>query len=71
MQNLNRPGAREQPTAERSLIAEQAQALLSGKEAWKQTPAKDEWVDVGEPEEVETDVDVSPRGVSQSEKRGE
>lgn len=36
------------PTPERSSMAEQAKALLSGKEAWKPASERDEWEDVGE-----------------------
>jgi large subunit ribosomal protein L23 len=48
------------PTPERESIAEQAKALLSGKEAWKPTPQRDEWEDVGDAVEVEQDVEVPP-----------
>lgn len=52
--------ARQKPTKERDSIAEQAKALLSGQEAWRQTPPRDEWEDVGEAVEVEQDVEVPP-----------
>lgn len=43
--------------AQRESIAEQAQALLTGKESWV-PPKNAYWVDEGEAVEVETDVDV-------------
>ena len=54
-----RPGWREKPTRERGSIAEQAKALLQGKEEWRNTPTRDEWEDVGEAVEVEKDVDIN------------
>ncbi|KAE8447164.1 hypothetical protein EG329_010995 [Mollisiaceae sp. DMI_Dod_QoI] len=51
---------RTKPTKERESMAEQAKALLSGKEAWKQTPQRTEWEDVGEAVEVEQDVELPP-----------
>jgi large subunit ribosomal protein L23 len=53
-----RPGFREKPTRERASIAEQAKGLLKGDEKWRNTPVADEWEDVGDAVEVETDVDV-------------
>jgi len=53
-----RPEARQKPTKERESIAEQAKALLKGDEKWKPAPRLDEWEDVGEEVEVETDVVV-------------
>jgi large subunit ribosomal protein L23 len=53
-----RPDYKEKPTKEREPIAEQAKALLQGKEKWKSN--QEVWEDVGEAEEVETDV-VLPR----------
>jgi len=49
-----RPDAGRKPTKERTSMAEQAQALLKGKEKWRPTPT--EWEDVGEAVEVEADV---------------
>ena len=54
-----KPGFREKPTRERGSIAEQAKAILKGDAQWKSTPVADEWEDVGEAQEVETDVDIS------------
>lgn len=53
------PGHRERaPTDERAALKEQAKALLMGEKQWKSTPRVDVWEDVGEPEEVETDIDL-------------
>jgi large subunit ribosomal protein L23 len=49
------PESKKQPTKERASIAEQAQALLTGKEKWK-TSTEDSWEDVGDAVEVEKDV---------------
>jgi large subunit ribosomal protein L23 len=54
-----RPGFREKPTRDRTSIAEQAKSLLKGETQWRSTPVADEWEDVGEAQEVETDVDIS------------
>ena len=51
-----RPEAKTKPTKERASIAEQARALLEGKEKWKPTREQDVWEDVGEAVEVEKDV---------------
>ncbi|CZR64638.1 related to ribosomal protein [Phialocephala subalpina] len=53
---------RQQPTKERASMAEQAKALLSGKDPWKTTPERerDEWEDDGEAVEVEQDIEVPP-----------
>jgi large subunit ribosomal protein L23 len=53
-----RPGYRERPARDRKSIAEQAKALLEGKETWRSTPQGLQWQDIGEAEEVETHVDV-------------
>ncbi len=53
-----RPDAKEKPTKERRPIAEQAQALLKGKEKWKPTTVEEFWEDVGDATEVETDVQL-------------
>ena len=53
-----RPDAKEKPTKERASIAEQAKALLEGREKWKSSAEKDVWEDVGEPVEVEKDVQL-------------
>jgi hypothetical protein len=50
------PGWRERPSRERGIMKEQAQKLLSGKEKWKPTGRLEDWVDVGEPREVEANV---------------
>jgi large subunit ribosomal protein L23 len=50
------PGWRERPSKERGAMKEQAKALLSGKEKWKPTGRLEDWEDVGEAKEVETDV---------------
>lgn len=53
---------RQQPAKERTSMAEQAKALLSGKDPWKQqAPERDEWEDDGEAVEVEQDVEVPLR----------
>jgi large subunit ribosomal protein L23 len=57
-EEMYRPDFREKPTRERASIAEQAKALLEGKDKWRQTPQDDEWEDVGEEVEVETDVQL-------------
>lgn len=49
------PTFKHKASPERPAIAEQAQALLKGKERWKP-----QWEDVGEPMEVEKDVPLSP-----------
>lgn len=56
MQESIRPSAKLAPSAERTPIAMQAQALLSGKEKWKATKAV--WDDAAEAVEVETDVQL-------------
>ncbi|KZF23119.1 hypothetical protein L228DRAFT_281871 [Xylona heveae TC161] len=53
-QEKYRPDYAAKPTAERKSIAEQAQALLSGKEQWRP-----QWVDSGAPVEVEQDLPMS------------
>jgi large subunit ribosomal protein L23 len=50
------PDSKTKPTKERASIAEQAKALLSGKDQWKTGTDKSIWEDIGEAEEVETDV---------------
>jgi len=52
------PDFREKPSRERASIAEQAKALLEGKHKWRQTPKDDEWENVGEEVEVETNVQL-------------
>jgi large subunit ribosomal protein L23 len=52
----NRPDFREKPSRERASIAEQAKALLEGREGWKPPPKANEWEEDGEEVEVETDV---------------
>lgn len=52
------PGFREKPSKERGAMKEQAKKLLAGEEEWKPTGALDDWVDVGEAREVETDVEL-------------
>lgn len=51
-----RPDAKKRPSADRASIAEQAKALLEGKEKWKSTVEQEVWEDVGEAVEVEKDV---------------
>lgn len=53
-----RPGFREQPARDRASIAEQAKRLLKGDDQWRSTPKGDQWEDVGEEVEVETNVDI-------------
>jgi len=53
-----RPDFRETPARDRESIAEQAKALLDGKTSWRSTPQGDQWQNVGEEVEVETDVDI-------------
>lgn len=52
------PGARERPSKERRALKEQAQRLLAGEEEWKPTGRLEDWEDVGEAREVETDVEL-------------
>ncbi|KUJ06766.1 uncharacterized protein LY89DRAFT_790162 [Mollisia scopiformis] len=59
-ESVYRWDARMQANKERGSIAEQAKALQSGEDSWKQTPVRDEWEDVGEAVEVEQDVQVPP-----------
>lgn len=61
-QDQFRPDARQKPSKERESIAEQAQALLQGKESWKTTPASNEWNEGEEEIEVETDVELPKTG---------
>ncbi|TKA62319.1 hypothetical protein B0A49_07583 [Cryomyces minteri] len=49
---LMQPDADQKPSADRETIAAQAQLLLTGKEVWKP-----KWEDVGEPEEVEKELE--------------
>lgn len=61
LQATLRPDAKTKPSQERVSIAEQARALLSGKEKWKgrgKAGALEEmvWEDVGDAVEVEQDV---------------
>ena len=51
-----RPDAKEKQTKERASIAEQARALLEGKEKWKPAQEQEVWEDVGEAVEVEKDL---------------
>lgn len=58
-EEIFQPGHRERaPTKERAALKEQAKALLSGEEEWKSTPRLEQWEDVGEAREVETDLDL-------------
>ena len=57
-----RPDFREKPTGERASMAEQAKALLQGKESWRSTPKENEWDIDGEEVEVETDVELPKAG---------
>jgi len=64
LQDTLRPDYAQQPTKERASIAEQAQALLQGKEKWRPSSSftslrTSVWEDVGEPVEVETHVSVT------------
>jgi hypothetical protein len=53
------PGHREEvPRKERAALKEQAKALLSGEVEWKPTPRLEQWEDVGEAREVETDLNL-------------
>ncbi|ESZ93849.1 hypothetical protein SBOR_5790 [Sclerotinia borealis F-4128] len=56
LQRSTYPDAKQKPTNERISIAEQARAILQGKEKWKST--LNTWVNVGGEKEVETDVHV-------------
>lgn len=65
MQESFRPDYAQQPSKERASIAEQAKAMLEGKEKWKSSSSFTSlrtsiWEDVGEPVEVETEVSVTP-----------
>jgi large subunit ribosomal protein L23 len=53
-----RPDFREKPSRERKSMAEQAKALLQGKEGWRSTPKGNEWSEDGEEIEVETGVEL-------------
>ena len=56
--------SRREPAKERRSIAEQAKALLEGKEEWKSTRRPDDWTEhegIEQAEEVETHVDVPKR----------
>jgi large subunit ribosomal protein L23 len=53
---------REKPTRERASIAEQAKALVEGKQSWRPTPKDSEWEDDGEEVEVEKDVQLPKVG---------
>jgi large subunit ribosomal protein L23 len=57
-----RPDFREKPSRERDSIAEQAKALLQGKQSWKSTPKDSEWDVDGEEVEVETEVELPKSG---------
>ncbi|KAL3426881.1 54S ribosomal protein L23, mitochondrial protein 1 [Phlyctema vagabunda] len=59
MERQFNPQSRQDPSPERASIAEQAKALLEGREKWKPNVQEDEWVDDGEPVEVDADVDVN------------
>ncbi|PQE06718.1 hypothetical protein CJF30_00008599 [Rutstroemia sp. NJR-2017a BBW] len=56
MRESFQPDARQKPTNERLSIAQQAKALLQGEDEWK--PSEDVWEDIGEPVEVERDVEI-------------
>lgn len=56
-QEALRPDAKTKPSQERVSIAEQARALLEGREKWKGGESKERvWEDVGDAVEVEKDV---------------
>lgn len=59
MQDQFRSDFPQKPSKERVPIAEQAQALLEGKQKW--APTTTEWVDDGDPVEVEADVKLPRR----------
>ena len=59
-EEVYQPGHRERPnTKDRQEMKEQAVKLIAGTETWKPTPRLEEWVDVGEPEEVESELDIN------------
>lgn len=49
---------REKPARDRASIAAQAKDLLKGNATWKPNVEQDEWEDVGEPVEVEQNVEL-------------
>lgn len=51
-----RPDAKKKPSRDRASIAEQAKALLEGKDKWRPMVEQHVWEDVGEAIEVEKDV---------------
>jgi large subunit ribosomal protein L23 len=61
-EEMSRPDFREKPTRERTSMAEQAKAMLQGKESWRSTPMENEWDVDGEEVEVETDVELPKAG---------
>jgi large subunit ribosomal protein L23 len=61
-EEMFRPDAREKPSRERDSIAQQAKALLQGKESWRSTPKDNEWNEDGEEIDVETDVELPKTG---------
>lgn len=58
-EELYRPDAREKPTRERKSMKEQARELLEGKESWRGERTEEQWEDVGEAVEVESEVEVA------------
>ena len=55
-----RPEARVKPSRERKSMKEQARELLEGKASWKvERVDQDQWEDVGEAREVESEVEVA------------
>lgn len=58
---LNPRDKRRAPNAELESIATQARRILKGEDPWeprKDYPEREIWVDVGEPREVEADVEM-------------
>jgi len=56
------PDFKQKPSRERESIAEQAQALLQGKQSWRTPSESNEWIEDGEEIEVETDVELPKTG---------
>lgn len=57
-----RPDFKQKPSRERESIAEQAQALLEGKQSWRTPSESNAWNEDGEEIEVETDVELPKTG---------
>jgi large subunit ribosomal protein L23 len=56
------PDFKQKPSRERESIAEQAQALLQGKQSWRTSSESNAWNEDGEEIEVETDFELPKTG---------